>query len=237
MNFKIVNNYKINAFVSKSIFLDYIINHKKILVAMNAEKIMKNDDRLRRIVNENIAYADGFGAVIALRSKGLKAIKIPGSELWLDIIDRFQKSKKFYLIGSSSLVIEATIVKLKKDYPSIEIVGYQNGFLKKGDKDTLIEQLKATKPDIIFVAQGSPRQEFLMDELIAIYPALYMGLGGSFDIYGGDKKRAPKFFLKLQLEWLYRLFKEPTRFSRQLALLKFVIFIGFDALFQKKNKL
>lgn len=237
MNFKIINNYKINAFVSKSIFLDYIINHKKILVAMNAEKIMKNDDRLRRIVNENIAYADGFGAVIALRSKGLKAIKIPGSELWLDIIDRFQKSKKFYLIGSSSLVIEATIVKLKKDYPSIEIVGYQNGFLKKGDKDKLIEQLKATKPDIIFVAQGSPRQEFLMDELIAIYPALYMGLGGSFDIYGGDKKRAPKFFLKLQLEWLYRLFKEPTRFSRQLALLKFVIFIGFDALFQKKNKL
>ena len=236
MNFKIINNYKINAFVSKSIFLDYIINHKKILVAMNAEKIMKNDDRLRRIANENIAYADGFGAVIALRSKGLKAIKIPGSELWLDIIDRFQKSKKFYLIGSSSLVIEATIVKLKKDYPSIEIVGYQNGFLKKGDKDTLIEQLKATKPDIIFVAQGSPRQEFLMDELIAIYPALYMGLGGSFDIYGGDKKRAPKFFLKLQLEWLYRLFKEPTRFSRQLALLKFVIFIGFDALFQKKNK-
>jgi len=236
MNFKIINNYKINAFVSKSIFLDYIINHKKILVAMNAEKIMKNDDRLRRIANENIAYADGFGAVIALRSKGLKAIKIPGSELWLDIIDRFQKSKKFYLIGSSSLVIEATIVKLKRDYPSIEIVGYQNGFLKKGDKDTLIEQLKATKPDIIFVAQGSPRQEFLMDELIAIYPALYMGLGGSFDIYGGDKKRAPKFFLKLQLEWLYRLFKEPTRFSRQLALFKFVIFIGFDALFQKKNK-
>ena len=236
MNFKIINNYKINAFVSKSIFLDYIINHKKILVAMNAEKIMKNDDRLRRIANENIAYADGFGAVIALRSKGLKAIKIPGSELWLDIIDRFQKSKKFYLIGSSSLVIEATIVKLKRDYPSIEIVGYQNGFLKKGDKDKLIEQLKATKPDIIFVAQGSPRQEFLMDELIAIYPALYMGLGGSFDIYGGDKKRAPKFFLKLQLEWLYRLFKEPTRFSRQLALLKFVIFIGFDALFQKKNK-
>ena len=236
MNFKIINNYKINAFVSKSIFLDYIINHKKILVAMNAEKIMKNDDRLRRIVNENIAYADGFGAVIALRSKGLKAIKIPGSELWLDIIDRFQKSKKFYLIGSSSLVIEATIVKLKKDYPSIEIVGYQNGFLKKGDKDKLIEQLKATKPDIIFVAQGSPRQEFLMDELIAIYPALYMGLGGSFDIYGGDKKRAPKFFLKLQLEWLYRLFKEPTRFSRQLALLKFIIFIGFDAVFQKKNK-
>ena len=237
MNFKIINNYKINAFVSKSIFLDYIINHKKILVAMNAEKIMKNDDRLRRIANENIAYADGFGAVIALRSKGLKAIKIPGSELWLDIIDRFQKSKKFYLIGSSSLVIEATIVKLKRDYPSIEIVGYQNGFLKKGDKDTLIEQLKATKPDIIFVAQGSPRQEFLMDELIAIYPALYMGLGGSFDIYGGDKKRAPKFFLKLQLEWLYRLFKEPTRFSRQLALLKFVIFIGFDAVFKKNNKI
>ena len=72
-----------------------------------------------------------------------------------------------------------------------------------------------------------------MDELINIYPALYMGLGGSFDIYGGDKKRAPKFFLKLELEWFYRLLKEPTRVSRQIALFKFLIFISFDAVFQR----
>jgi len=233
MNFKIINNYKINAFASKDIFLDYITDSKKILVAMNAEKIMKNDQKLQNIVNNNIAYADGFGAVIALRSKGLKATKIPGSEFWLDIVDRFKTSKKFYLIGATTEVIEGTVARLEKEYLDIEIVGYQNGFLEKDDKDKLIEKLKITKPDIVFVAQGSPRQEFLMDELINIYPALYMGLGGSFDIYGGDKKRAPKFFLKLELEWFYRLLKEPTRVSRQIALFKFLIFISFDAVFQR----
>ena len=236
MKFKIINNYKINAFQSKNLFLDQLDNQKKILIAMNAEKIMKNDYRLRRIVNTNIAYTDGFGAVLALRSKGLKAIKIPGSEFWLDIVNRFQRNKKFYLIGSTTEVIESTVIKLEKEYPKIQIVGYQNGFLEKDDKVKLVQRLKDTKPDIVFVAQGSPRQEFLMDELIEHHPALYMGLGGSFDIYGGDKKRAPMFFLKLELEWLYRLLKEPTRFSRQLALLKFLIFIGINIVFKKRNK-
>jgi UDP-N-acetyl-D-mannosaminouronate:lipid I N-acetyl-D-mannosaminouronosyltransferase len=225
MDFKIINNYKINAFQSKSLFLDQLDNKKKILIAMNAEKIMKNNHRLRRIVNNNIAYTDGVGAVIALRSKGLKSVKIPGSEFWLDIINRFQRSKKFYLIGSSTEVIEATVMKLEKAYPKINIVGYQYGFLEKNDKVNLLQSLQNTQPDIIFVAQGSPRQEFLMDELIGHYPALYMGLGGSFDIYGGNKKRAPLIFLKLELEWLYRLLKEPTRFNRQIALLKFLVYI------------
>lgn len=225
MNFKIINNYKINAFKSKSLFLDEIDKQKKILIAMNAEKIMKNDHRLRRIVNNNIAYSDGFGAVVALRNKGLMAIKIPGSEFWLDIVNRFQTSKKFYLIGSTTEVIESTVSRLKKEYPHVKIVGYQNGFLERGDKEKLFHNLQDTRPDIIFVAQGSPRQEFLMDELMEHYPALYMGLGGSFDIYGGDKKRAPIFFLKLELEWLYRLLKEPTRIHRQLALWKFFFFM------------
>lgn len=225
MNFKIINNYKINAFKSKSLFLDEIVDTKKILVAMNAEKIMKDDARLRRIINQNIGYADGFGAVLALRSQGLKAVKIPGSEFWLDIVERFEKTKKFYFIGSTTMVIESTINRLRKEYPEIKIVGYRNGFLDNSDKMKLLEDLAMKKPDIVFVAQGSPRQELLMDELSHTYSAMYMGLGGSFDIYGGDKKRAPAIFLNLELEWLYRLIKEPTRFNRQLALVKFLVYI------------
>ena len=76
-----------------------------------------------------------------------------------------------------------------------------------------------------------------MNELLAQHPALYMGLGGSFDIYGGEKKRAPKLFLKLELEWLYRLLQEPTRVGRQFALIKFIIFIGEDLFSQKINNL
>ncbi len=234
MNYKIVNKYKINAFESKDIFLDYIEDKKKILIAMNAEKIIKSDDSLRKIVNSNIAYPDGFGAVLALKSIGLSAIKIPGSEFWLDIVSRFERSKRFYLIGSTREVIHATVNRLKREFPSIEIVGYRDGFLSDRDKYRLIDDLKKTQPDIVFVAQGSPRQEFLMQELKEEHKALYMGLGGSFDIYGGDKRRAPSLFLKLELEWFYRLLKEPTRFSRQLALIKFLIFIGKNSLLNRK---
>jgi len=224
----IINNYKINAFQSKEEFLSSIVNEKKILVAMNAEKIVKDDPLLIDIVNQNIGYPDGFGAVIALRQKGIKSIKIAGSEFWLDIVKKFNQTKTFYLIGSTNEVIKGTVKRLKQEYPNINIVGFQNGFLKEGDKEKIIKDLQHKKPDIIFVAQGTPKQELLMNELIQASPALYMGLGGSFDIYGGEKKRAPIFFLKLQLEWFYRLLQEPTRISRQFALMKFLLLIGLS---------
>lgn len=225
-----VNGVKINSFISKDEFLDYINDKKNILVAINAEKILKEDIRLKNIINENIGYPDGVGAVMALKQKGLSATKIPGSEFWLDIINRYQNEKSFYLIGTTTEVIENTVKKLKLEYPNINILGYQNGFINEEQKKELKEKLKDLKADVVFVAQGTPRQEFLMDELIKIHPALYMGLGGSFDIYGGNKKRAPKIFLDLHCEWLYRLLKEPTRFGRQLVLIKFLILLKLGKL-------
>lgn len=230
MNNTSINNININAFSSKDEFLDYINDKHNILVAINAEKILKEDERLKKIINENIGYPDGVGAVMALKQKGLKAVKIPGSEFWLDIIKRYEKEKSFYLIGSTQEVIDNTIKKLKQEFPSINILGYQNGFINEEQKEALKEKLQQLKPHVVYVAQGTPRQEFLMDELIKIHPALYMGLGGSFDIYGGDKKRAPKIFLDLHLEWFYRLLKEPTRFGRQLALVKFLLLLKLGRL-------
>jgi len=220
-----INGVKTTAFNSKEEFLDFINDKKTILIAINAEKILKEDERLKNIINQNIGYPDGVGAVMALKQKGLNAIKIPGSEFWLDIIEKFENEKSFYLIGTTQEVIDNTVKKLKEEYPNINILGYQNGFINDEQKVELKDRLKELKPDVVFVAQGTPRQEFLMDELNKIHPALYMGLGGSFDIYGGNKKRAPKLFLDLHLEWLYRLLKEPTRFSRQLVLVKFLIYL------------
>ncbi|MBT8234699.1 MAG: WecB/TagA/CpsF family glycosyltransferase, partial [Bacteroidia bacterium] len=103
------------------------------------------------------------------------------------------------------------------EFKGIDLKGYRDGFLGPGDKEALLAEFKSIQPNIIFVAMGSPKQEFLMDELIKQYPALYMGLGGSFDVYSGNKKRAPKLFIKLGLEWFYRLLQEPSRWRRQLA--------------------
>jgi UDP-N-acetyl-D-mannosaminouronate:lipid I N-acetyl-D-mannosaminouronosyltransferase len=225
MNYEMINNCKINAFKNKEEFLSKLENEKKILIAMNAEKILKEDEKLKKIINDNIGYPDGVGAVMALKQKGVNAIKIPGSEFWLDIINRYENEKSFYLIGSTPQVINNTIKKLKKEYPNINILGYRDGFLDKKTKEALKTTLIIEKPNIVFVAQGTPRQEYLMDELIKIHPALYMGLGGSFDIYAGKKKRAPKLFLDWHLEWLYRLLKEPTRFGRQVVLVKFILLL------------
>ena len=212
-------------FTNRAVFLEYIADKKKILVAINAEKILIEDSRLCDIINENIGYPDGVGAVMVLRQKGLDAIKIPGSEFWLDVVGHFFKERSFYLIGSTQEVIDKTVARLKDEFPGINIVGYRNGFVDEEGKDALKDVLAKERPDIVFVAQGTPRQEYLMSELIKAHPALYMGLGGSFDIYSGEKKRAPKCFLDLRLEWLYRLLKEPTRFKRQLALVKFIVLL------------
>lgn len=225
MNHKTINHYKIHAFRDRDQFLEQIKDEHKILVAMNAEKILKDDERLREIVNRNIGYPDGIGAVMALRKKGQDAVKIPGAEFWLDIIAHYKDEKTFYLIGSSQDVVEETVAKLRGEFPGVNIAGYRNGYLKPEDIATLKQDLATLKPDVVFVAQGSPRQEFLMEELMTVHPALYMGLGGSFDVYCGLKKRAPKLFINLWLEWFYRLLKEPTRIGRQMVLGKFLVLL------------
>lgn len=230
MNHKTINHYKIHAFRDRDQFLDEIRDEHKILVAMNAEKILKDDERLQRLVNANIGYPDGIGAVMALRKKGLDAVKIPGAEFWFDIIGCFQNEKSFYLIGSAEDVIEETVAKLHREFPDVKIAGYRNGYLKPEDIETLKNDLIHTKPDIVFVAQGSPKQEFLMEELMEVHPALYMGLGGSFDVYCGLKKRAPQLFIDLNLEWFYRLLAEPRRIGRQAVLVKFLFLFFLNKL-------
>ncbi len=223
MNHITVNGINIYPFKSKEELMNYAIGEKKILVAINAEKILKEDDRLRRIINENIGYPDGIGAVMALKKKGAKAAKIPGVELWHDIIKRYHKEKTFYLIGATQDVIETTVNKLRKEFPDIKILGYRNGFLQKEDIEKLKKDLTEKKPDIVYVAMGTPKQEYLMEELIKIHPALYQGLGGSFDVYSGKLKRAPNIFLKLKIEFLYRLLLQPKRIGRQIRLVKFLL--------------
>jgi UDP-N-acetyl-D-mannosaminouronate:lipid I N-acetyl-D-mannosaminouronosyltransferase len=218
-----LNKYKIYPFKGREHFLDYLDDGdlKKILVALNAEKLVKDDQALKTLVNENIGYPDGIGSVIALKKKGYNATKIPGAEFWLDIVKRFYKEKSFYLIGSREHIIRKTVSKLKQQFAGINIVNFRDGYLDKGEEKEVIKDIKKKNPDVVFVAMGSPKQEFLMQEMLKQHKALYMGLGGSFDVYTGEKKRAPKVLQNLGLEWSYRLFKEPKRIFRQTSLVTF----------------
>lgn len=223
-----IRNLHVYGFRSKNELIDFAVEEKKILVAINAEKILKDDEKLVHIINNNIGYSDGIGAVKALKQKGFKeAIKIPGVELWLDIIQKKYKEKNFYIIGSTEDVIEKCQQKLKITFPGINILHYHSGYFNEQEIEKLKEDLIKLKPDIVFVAMGSPKQEFFMSELHNIHPALYMGLGGSFDVYVEKVKRAPKFFIALGLEWMYRLIKQPTRIKRQIVLIKFFFLLLF----------
>jgi UDP-N-acetyl-D-mannosaminouronate:lipid I N-acetyl-D-mannosaminouronosyltransferase len=219
-----VNGFKIFPFKSSSGFLEYINdgNWNNILVALNAEKIIKPDQSLRELVNCNIGYPDGVGAVYALKRKGVRSDKIPGSEFWLDIVGEFFQEKTFYLVGSKEVVIKQTVQKLKEQYPGINIVGYRNGYFEESEYPELLQQIKINQPDIVFVALGSPRQEYVMQDMKLHHNALYMGLGGSFDVYTGHVKRAPDFWINNHLEWAYRLIRQPGRIFRQVYLIKFV---------------
>jgi UDP-N-acetyl-D-mannosaminouronate:lipid I N-acetyl-D-mannosaminouronosyltransferase len=225
VKFKIINGIKIYAPESRAELMQYAMDNNKTMVAINAEKILHANKEIRDFINRNIGYPDGIGAVWALKKKGIKsAVKIPGVELWLDLINSYYKTKSFYLIGGKQEVIEATVSKLKSEFKGITISNFRNGYIKTEVEElALIEDIIKHKPDIVFVGMGSPKQERLMEEVQKKHQAVYQGLGGSFDVYVGYVKRAPKWWIKNYLEWAYRLIKQPIRGRRQIHLVRFLI--------------
>lgn len=218
-----LNGVEIFPFDSEQQLLHYVDTHKGILVAINAEKILHATEQTRAVINRNIGYCDGVSAQMALKQKGYKdACKIPGCELWLKIITRFYKEKTFYLVGGKPQIVNETVEKLCSEYQDIRIVGYRNGYIKTDEeKRRLIDDIVEKKPDVVFVAMGSPKQELLMEEIQQRHRAIFQGLGGSFDVYTGHVQRAPKWWVEHNLEFAYRLIKEPKRIKRQIHLVKY----------------
>ncbi len=222
-----LNGVEVFPYTSEQQLLEYVEEHKGILVAINAEKILHATDQTRAIINRNIGYCDGAGAVLALKQKGYgNACKIPGCELWLKIIKAFYHDKTFYLIGAKPQVIKETVEKLQKEFEGIRIVGYRDGYIRTPEeKERLINDIVEKKPDVVFVAMGSPKQELLMEEIQSRHNAIFQGLGGSFDVYTGHVQRAPEWWVKHNLEFAYRLLKEPKRIKRQIYLVKYVYWL------------
>lgn len=223
MNSVDINGIKTYCFSSRRALIEHAFADKKSLIAVNAEKILHANDTTRELISRNIGFSDGIGAVWALKRKGFKdAVKIPGCELWLNIIGSSYQEKTFYLVGAQQEVIDNTVAKLNREFPGIRIVNYRNGYIRDGvEKRDLISDIVMRKPDVVFVAMGSPKQEELMVEMQKAHPAVYLGLGGSFDVYVGAVKRAPDWWVRHNMEWTYRLIRQPARIVRQIHLVKF----------------
>lgn len=204
-------------FSSADELIDHAVSNPAILVAVNAEKVVNAGEELIGIINRNIGYCDGAGAVKALHFKGHReAVRIPGCELWLQIIERLHGEKSFYFVGAKPGIVEEVVEKLRDSYPDIRIAGYRNGYIPdEAAREALITDIAEKRPDVVFVAMGSPKQEILMADMQSRHPkAIYQGLGGSFDVYTGHQQRAPEWWRKHGLEFLYRFYATPKRIPR-----------------------
>lgn len=200
---------------------------KSLVVAINPEKLMKakEDQALKDLLNRaEFQIPDGIGVILASKlNKGNIKSRVTG----IDMMDRIVREaartgKSIFLYGAKPGVAESAAEALKFTYASLQIAGIQDGYEK--DNEKVIQKINEAKPDILFVAMGSPRQEeWIEANRDKLHPSLYQGVGGSFDVLAGNVKRAPGFFQKTGLEWFYRLAKEPSRLKRQLVLPKFLM--------------
>lgn len=208
------------------------------IVTANPEIIYASNynPELLGIVNHAaLVTADGTGVVWASGQLGRHLQeRVTGIDLVCKICEKApQKGWKLFILGSAPGVADAAADNIRKMYPGVEIVGTQHGYFKPEEEPEIVEMIKKSTPDVLFVALGAPKQEFwiskYMDELQV---PVMLGIGGSMDVLSGNVKRAPEIWQKMNLEWLYRLLSQPSRWKRMLNLPKFAV----EVLKQKRRK-
>ncbi len=218
--------------LDKDILLKKIFKEKKNIVIYNINPLIimnfYKNQKIKNIINkESYNIPDGNGLVLTsiLTSNNLRK-SIPGIELMESILEEsINYNYKVYLYGTKEENLELCKDNLLKKYPKLNIVGRINGYTKEED---VIKDIKNKKPDILFVALGSPLQEeFIIRNKDKLGIKIIMPVGGSFDVFSGNVKRAPQVIRKLKLEWLYRMIIDPKRFKQLFILLKFVILVLF----------
>ncbi len=187
------------------------------------------DNSLYEVINSaEVICPDGIGVIKAARilKTPLKE-KVAGIEVGEKLIASLTDgSKTIFFLGSKPGIAELAAEALSKKHPGIKIAGTNDGYFKKEgeENDKVIEKINASGADVLFVCLGAPAQEkWIYANRNKVNAVVLLGLGGSLDGYAGVVKRAPKLFIKLGLEWFYRLLCEPWRFKRMLKLPKFYL--------------
>lgn len=203
-----------------SILEDLLTTHKKkFIITVNPEIIMKsykNIEIKEMLLNDNnILLPDGISIIKKAKQYNINIKeRITGVDISSKALEICNKNKKsIYLFGSKKEVLDKLIININQKYPNINIVGFSDGYVE--DKDKVMQEIISLSPDLILIALGVPNQELLINKYIEkAKKGVFIGVGGTFDVLSGCKKRAPKLFIKLNLEWLYRIICEPTRLKR-----------------------
>ncbi|MGL5083237.1 MAG: WecB/TagA/CpsF family glycosyltransferase, partial [Microcoleaceae cyanobacterium] len=190
------------------------------VVTLNAEMAMGADQNspLSDVIHQaELVIPDGSGVVLYLRLKGKKAQRCPGIELAETLVHRVGQhlgSGSILFYGGQPGVSQQAAEQFEQKIPGLKIATY-HGYLSSEEEQHLQEHLKTAQPRLVLVGLGVPRQELWIAQHRHLCPnSTWVGVGGSFDIWAGTKKRAPAWFCNNHLEWLYRLYQEPWRWRR-----------------------
>lgn len=187
------------------------------VVTINPEmfKLSENNIHFKNIVNEaELVIPDGIGVKIALLINGYKAERIPGIDFAKKLLEYCDKnSLPVAIIGAKSAVLEQAVINLKNEFKNLNIVYTHDGYFT--DSNEIINNLKEKEPRLVLIAMGAPKQEeFAYQAKKELKTGLFIGIGGSLDVWSGNLKRAPRFFQNTGTEWLYRTIVQPERFKR-----------------------
>ncbi|MBR6163233.1 WecB/TagA/CpsF family glycosyltransferase [bacterium] len=190
------------------------------------ETAQKNSDFKEIIFDAEFVVPDGVGVKLALKLKGINQPTIPGVELSSALIEYCAKNGlNVALIGTKQDILEDAVSNLTKKYENLKISYSRNGFFTSEEEGEIIGALASSEPSLVLVALGSPKQEFFIKRAREVLKeSIFIGVGGSFDVWAGRIERAPLIFRKLWLEWLYRTIKEPKRFKRIFPTLPLFLF-------------
>jgi N-acetylglucosaminyldiphosphoundecaprenol N-acetyl-beta-D-mannosaminyltransferase len=192
-------------------------------VAINVSKVVQASRslQLKQIIAESdVLTADGLPIVWASRLLGTPLReRVTGVDLMQRLIAHSAvRGYRLYFLGANQLVVAEVVRRAANEHPGVEIAGWRDGYWQADEEATVVRGVAATRPDIVFVAMGSPRkEEFLARWKEDLEASFAMGVGGSFDVYAGYVRRAPRLMQRFGLEWLFRVSQEPRRLVRRYA--------------------
>jgi len=190
-------------------------------VVVNVAKLVtmrRNAELQEDVTGADIINVDGVGVLWGAKLCGLELPeRVAGVDIMLELFALCARGGyRPYLLGAEQTVLDAVVERLAKDHPDLEIAGMQNGYFKPEEEDAVVKAINDSKADCLLVAMPTPRKErFLKKYRQVLRPSFIMGVGGSFDVYGGKVARAPKLVQAAGLEWLFRVMQEPRRLWRR----------------------
>ncbi len=209
---------------------------KSFWVAINPQKIHRamHDTKLRSILRRaDVGICDGVGVAIASKLLHRRFLnRCTGCDLFFALLPVVaRKGWKVFMLGASAESNAGACMKLRQMYPGLRLAGRQDGYFR--DSAAVVERINAAGADLVFVAMGSPKQEYwIWEHRSAINAAFCMGVGGTFDVLSGKARRAPKIFRKMGTEFLYQLVMEPQRWRRQVVYAPYMLSVIKERLFK-----